>query len=232
MRKLLPTLSRLYHQYAVLAAMIFSSALCICILALRVAHTRSFTFSFLAWNLFLAWLPLISAFIIYKFDQKLLGRFRVLPLISMSIWLVFLPNAPYLITDLVHLTPRNDISFWFDLTMFITFAVTGLLYGLVSLYWMQQIIFNMAGSMASWLFVIGVSALSSFGIYLGRFEHWNSWDIVSNPMGLFTNIWEIVRHPIANFEIFAFSGLFTLFLIAAYFMLNALTRLPQENRKV
>src|SRR5689334_21964190 len=112
MRNILPTLSRLYRQYAVFAAIIFASALCISILALRVVHTGSSTFSFLAWNLFLAWLPLISAFITYKFDQKLVGRFRVLPLLSMGIWLVFLPNAPYLITDLVHLTPRNDISFW------------------------------------------------------------------------------------------------------------------------
>ncbi len=229
--KTLSALSHLPRQFTVSASLILSSALCVFILAVRVIHTGRDTFSFLAFNLFLAWLPLISAFMAYQLHQRMPGRFRVLPLICMGIWIVFLPNAPYLITDLVHLTPRNDLAFWFDLTMFVAFAVTGLLCGLVSLHWMQQVIFNIAGSMASWIFVLSAAALSSFGVYLGRFLHWNSWDVVGNPMGLLTDIWGIVRHPIANFEIFAFAGLFTLFFVAAYLVLSALTRSPQEHGK-
>ncbi len=229
--KTLSALSHLHRQFAVSASLIFLSIFCVFILAVRVIHTRSSTFSFLAFNLLLAWLPLISAFSAYQLHRKLTGRFQVLPLVCMGVWLVFLPNAPYLNTDLVHLTPRNDLAFWFDLTMFVAFAVTGLLCGLVSLYWMQQVVFHIAGSVASWLFVVSATALSSFGIYLGRFLHWNSWDVVGNPTGLLTDIWGIVRHPFANFEVFAFSGLFTLFFVAAYFVLSALTRLPQENGK-
>ncbi len=220
---------RSYRQFAVFGSLIFASSLCIFILALRVAHTHTFTFSFLAWNLFLAWLPLIAAFIAYKLHGKFLGPFRVVLLACMGVWLVFLPNAPYLITDLVHLVPRSDISFWFDLTMLVAFAVTGLLCGLVSIYLMQQVVLKIAGGVASWLFVLSVSALSSFGIYLGRFQHWNSWDVLHHPVSLLTAIADIFRHPIAHSQIFAFSGLFTLFLIASYVMLSALTGLPQEN---
>jgi uncharacterized membrane protein len=223
MRQISFAISHLYRQYILFASMILSSVLCITILALRIAHTHSFTYSFLAWNLFLAWLPLISAYIAYKLRQSLRGLFQFLSVLSMGVWLVFLPNAPYLITDLIHLAPRNDIFFWFDLTMFVAFAVTGLLYGLVSLYWMQRIVFKMVGATVSWGFVLGVLALSSFGIYLGRFQHWNSWDVISNPVGLLRNIWENVRHPITHLQTFAFSGLFTLFLITAYFMLSTIT---------
>lgn len=204
-------------------SMLCSSILCIAILALRIAHTHSFTYSFLGWNLFLAWLPLISAYSAYRLHQSLLGLFQFLSMAAMGIWLVFLPNAPYLITDLVHLAPRSDIFFWFDLTMFVAFAVTGLLYGLVSLYWMQQLVFKRVGTLVSWWFVLGVLALSSFGVYLGRFQRWNSWDVISNPMGLLTAILENVRHPLTHFQAYAFSGLFTLFLITAYFMLSTIT---------
>ncbi|HLY27304.1 MAG TPA: DUF1361 domain-containing protein [Aggregatilineales bacterium] len=186
-------------------------------------------YSFLAWNLVLAWLPLISAFFAYGFQQKVPGRFRPLLVVGMGVWLVFLPNAPYLITDLVHLTPNYSISFWFDLTMFLAFAGTGLLLGLISLHWMQRVVANMTSPAASWLFVFGATTLSSFGVYLGRYLRWNSWDLLSNPTGLLVDIWENVRHPILHFQTFAFSGLFTLILIAAYLMLNVLTHLQQER---
>ncbi|HVO43877.1 MAG TPA: DUF1361 domain-containing protein [Aggregatilineales bacterium] len=229
MRKTTSAICRLYRQTAVFAAMAFLSALCLSMLAVRIAYTGNLTFVFLAWNLFLAWLPLASAFVAYRFYPKCVGLLRALPVACMGIWLVFLPNAPYLLTDLVHLMPRHDMSFWFDLTLLVAFAMTGLLYCLVSLYWMQQLVVRIAGPAVSWGFVLGVSALSSFGIYLGRFQHWNSWDVVSNPMGLLVDIWQNVRHPVTHFQTFAFSGLFTLFLMAAYFMLSVLTGLRQER---
>jgi uncharacterized membrane protein len=222
MRPIFPALSRTHRQYLVFASMIFASVICIGILMMRIVYTGSHAYSFLAWNLFLAWMPLIIAFIVYKFHQNVPWLFRFLTVIGMGIWLLFLPNAPYLITDLAHLVPRKDFFFWFDLMMFVAFAVTGLLYGLISLYWMQQLVSKMTGAAISWGFVFGVLALSSFGIYLGRFQRWNSWDVIRNPVGLLTDIWEHVRHPITHFQMFAFSGLFALFLIAAYFMLSSL----------
>jgi uncharacterized membrane protein len=195
-----------------------------------MSYTRSDMFSFLAWNLFLAWMPLISAFVAYTLYQKPRGLFRLLAaLVCIVVWLLFLPNAPYLITDLIHLKPRMEMVFWFDLTMLIAYAVTGLLCGLVSLYWMQQVVYKLAGTIASWLFVFGVMGLCSFGVYLGRFLRWNSWDIVGDPLGLMADIWYIVRHPIANYRIYVFSVLFSLFLLAAYIMLNTFTRLPQST---
>jgi uncharacterized membrane protein len=219
---------RWYRQIAVLASMALSSALCMSMLTARVLYTRDGTYTFLAWNLGLAWLPLISAFIAKSFHQRPHIVFRLLLVGCSCLWLTFLPNAPYLITDLIHLRPRHELAFWFDLTMFIAFAWTGLLLGLVSLYWMKQVVRHIAGAWTSWVFVLVVSGLCGFGVYLGRFQNWNSWDIVTNPTELLLDIWQQVRHPIANYQTFAFSGLFALFLITAYLMLNVITRLPQE----
>ncbi len=231
MRNIWVTMSRLYRQSPVLNAMIFASILCMLLLSLRIAHNGDFTYLFLAWNLFLAWIPLISAFIAYELDRKLVGQIRLLLMICAGVWFVFLPNAPYMLTDLIHLRPSNSIAFWFDLTLFVALALTGLLSCLISQYWMQQIVKKIAGSTVSWVFVLGISAFSSFGIYLGRFLHWNSWAVVSNPTGLLTGVWESVRHPILHFQTFAFSGIFTLFLIAAYVMLVVLTHLQPDNRQ-
>src|SRR5260221_12228916 len=162
------TLSPLFPLYAVALSIIISSALCMAMLAFRIVYTHNASYSFLAWNLVLAWLPLISALIAYQLNHKSSQRFRLLVVICSTVWLVFLPNAPYLITDLVHLNPNYGIAFWYDLTMFVSFAWTGLLCGLLSLYWMQQIVSKLVGATLSWAFVLGVTALSSFGIYLGR----------------------------------------------------------------
>jgi uncharacterized membrane protein len=198
-------------------------------LVLRQRYPFGTQFGFLAKNLFLAWLPLLSAWAAYQLHHKRLGLFQFLPWLFVVFWIVFLPNGPYLVTDLVHLNPRANVYFWYDLTMLIAFAMTGLLSSLVSLYWMQQLVARRAGSAMSYVFVLVISALSSFGVYLGRYLHWNSWDVISNPVGLLIDIWENVRHPITHLQTYAFSGLFTLFFLAAYVMVSAFTRLPQND---
>ena len=99
-------------------------------------------------------------------------------------WLAFFPNAPYLVTDLIHLTPSDVVPLWFDALLYFSVAATGLLLGLVSLYLVQASVRRSAGSRAGW----GVSALAislgAYGIYLGRIERWNSWDVVTAPSSL------------------------------------------------
>jgi uncharacterized membrane protein len=219
------------RQLVVIAAMIFSSGLCVSLLTIRFVHTHSYTYAYLIWNLFLAWMPMISAFVAYNLHQKSVRSSWVWVCVCAGVWLVFLPNAPYLITDIVHLRPRDNFAFWFDLIMFVTFAWTGLFFGLISLYIMQGLVSRIAGPAVSWVFVLVVSALSSFGIYLGRFPRWNSWDVVTQPTDLLTDIGERIRHPFANLETFAFSGLFTLFLLSVYFMLIAVTNLRSEGHR-
>src|SRR5262249_38143920 len=157
-----------------------------------------------------------------------LKRSWFLAALCACLWLIFLPNAPYLITDLVHLRPHYDFSYWCDLIMFVSFAWTGIFLGLISLYLMQELVGRIAGGLVSWIFVLSVTGLSSFGIYLGRFPRRNSWDVATQPTVLVADIWERVSNPTAHIQTFAFSGLFALFLFTAYLMLVATTYLRTE----
>ena len=206
-------------------AMCFASAVCVALVITRVAWTGKIRHGFLAWNLFLAWLPLLFALLAranYREGEKPGWRF----LGFSAAWLLFFPNAPYIFTDLIHLTNRYFVHFWVDLAVILSCAFTGLMLGFVSLYLMQSVVTRMLGRAAGWLFVAGAAGLGSFGIYLGRFLRFNSWDVVAKPAELYQGISSFATGPFVQQGHFAFLALFATFLFIAYVMLYALTHLP------
>ncbi|HZS07538.1 MAG TPA: DUF1361 domain-containing protein [Blastocatellia bacterium] len=219
------------RQLAVLASLLFATALCLALLAVRAWHFHSSAQSWLVWNLFLAWLPAVGAFAAYNLNDRP-ARLRWLPVIGFSVlWLLFLPNAPYLITDIIHLKPRHGVPLWYDLITLVTFAWTGSFLGLVSLSLMQELVRRTAGRAASWLFVLGVLVLNGFGIYFGRFLGWNSWDVLLRPTGLLFEVLDGLVHPLEHLQTLAFAGLFTLLFSAVYLMLVSFTHLQLEHRQ-
>src|SRR5712692_10914799 len=221
-------LIRRYRQLAVLASLAFASAICLAMLVARVVYSANLSYSFLAWNLFLAWLPLLCALFAYN-AYKRRGRLSWLVVAGCALaWLLFFPNAPYILTDIMHLRPRPDAPLWFDVLLVIAFAWTGLFLGLVSLSLMQALVRRAAGTLASWGFALGVLSLSGFGIYIGRFLRWNSWDVFLSPGGLMADLLDAAQHPLLHARSLVFSGLFSLFLLSAYIMFVALTHLQVE----
>ena len=217
-----------------LLALLFASAVAVTLTLLRVEWTRNWRYLSLAWNLFLAWLPLAFALAVYHRHQR--GERHGWKFYSLALlWLLFLPNAPYIFTDLIHLTTSFFPHFWVDLALVLLVAFTGFLLGFMSLYLMQSIVTDRLGKAAGWVFILGATALSSYGIYLGRFLRWNSWDIVVHPLGLSHDIGHLAAHPLANPHSLAFLGLFAIFLFLGYLMLYALTHLqpvPRHNAAV
>jgi uncharacterized membrane protein len=227
----LRTFFRHYRQLAVIASLIFATLVCIGLLVLRIAYSHRSTYSWLMWNLFLAWLPAFSALVAYDVYKKQSWlKWLVAPLCAL-VWLIFFPNALYLVTDLIHLHPQSDAPFWFDLILLVAFAWTGFFLGLISLSLMQEILRRMVGTVVSWLFALGVLALSSFGIYLGRFLRWNSWDVFFNPLRLLGDVAEQVRHPLQHFQTLVFSSLFAFFFVAMYLTLMAVTHFRHEAQE-
>lgn len=219
---------RHYRQLMVVGALTLSSLLSVGLFALRVIHTHHLLHGFLNWNLFLAWLPMIAALSAYNLHKRS-SRMRWVGVAVFSLaWLLFMPNAPYLVTDIVNLYPQPDMPFWYDIILFAAYIWTGMFLGLVSLFLMQEIVRHVAGRVISWLFALGVLGLSSFGIYLGRFLRWNSWDIFLNPRHLLADIVAQVRHPFTHIETYLFSLIFAFFIISAYLMLTALTHFRHE----
>jgi uncharacterized membrane protein len=226
---LLRTYLRRHRQLAVLASLAFASAVCIGLLLLRIVRSHGLTHIYLLWNLFLAWLPMVcslAAYNVYKRSSRL--SWLVVGTCAL-VWLLFFPNAPYLLTDLIHLNPQGDVPFWFDLILIVAFAWTGSFLGLISLFLMQALVRKAIGTIASWLFALGVLGVSGFGIYLGRFLRWNSWDVITNPVPVLMDIGHQLRHPLANFQTVVFSVLFSVFLLTAYLILMSVTQLSADS---
>jgi uncharacterized membrane protein len=193
----------------------------------RIIVTRNINYSFLVWNLFLAWLPLIFALLArerYRTGARRDWQFAGLA----GAWLLFFPNAPYIFTDVIHLLHGPYRQFWVDLTLVLICALTGLVLGFVSLYLMQAVVRRMYGQVASWFFIAVVAALSGFGIYLGRFVRLNSWDVIAKPMKLYDGVSHWAANPLANPTTFTFPLLFATFILLAYVMLYTLTHLPRS----
>jgi uncharacterized membrane protein len=178
--------------------LLFVLLLCWCgaLLVFRFARTGSLALGFMAWNLFLAAIPAVAAW----FFARAMGRNSSLGerVIWFVVWLVFLPNAPYIITDFVHLTPQPGIPLWYDIALFVSCAGTGLLLGYTSIADVQFVIARRFSALVGWLMVVAVVLLSGFGIYLGRFLRWNSWDTLTNPRQLSVEIADRVMNPFSN----------------------------------
>ncbi len=205
-------------------ALAFASAFCLALVVARVMWTGSLAYSFLVWNLFLAWLPMIFALLSCRQYHNSRARdWRFLGLAAG--WLLFFPNAPYIFTDLIHLTTYFYRGFWVDLSLILLCALTGLVLGFVSLYLMHCIVQRVVGRAASWVFILVVTGLSGFGIYLGRFMRFNSWDVLLKPRQFYHGIGHWAADPFANSTALAFPLLFGAFLFVTYLMLYALTHL-------
>ena len=205
-------------------ALLFASGASVALVAARIIWTGKLFYSFLVWNLFLAWLPMVFALLACEKHRVASGRdWRFLSLAGA--WLLFFPNAPYIFTDLCHLTTRLYPGFWVDLSLILLCALTGLVLGFVSLFLMQSVVEQMLGRAASWLFIAAVAALSGFGIYVGRFMRFNSWDVLFKPWEVYQGIGNWVAAPLANSNSLAFPVLFGTFVFITYVMLYALTHL-------
>ena len=158
---------------------------CTLLVVLGIHRTGSTFFGFLLWNLFLAALPLLAG---AAFKTKGFWRFPPAAFLAFSCWLLFLPNAPYLLTDLLHLSPQPSISRWYDMMVLLSCAGTGLLFGYLSLIDVHLTVEEHFGRVAGWLTAVTSLFLCGFGIYLGRFLRWNSWEALTNPTGIFADV--------------------------------------------
>jgi uncharacterized membrane protein len=207
-------------------ALMMASGACVGLVAGRIAWTGQWDYAFLIWNLFLAWMPVVFAFLACdEYREGAGGNWRFLGLGAS--WLLFFPNAPYIFTDVIHLRLSFYQHFWVDLSLISLCAVTGLVLGFVSLFLMQSVVTRRLGRAAGWLFIAVVAGLSGFGIYLGRILRFNSWDVLFKPVELYRGIGHWAAEPLNPPAKLAFPILFAAFLFFSYLMLYALTHLQQ-----
>lgn len=183
MKTLRITVTQTLRQHTILLLL---AAFSICLLLVRGKITHSVFYFFLIWNLFLAYTPLAVVSYLQN-DIKLMERKLWFYLLFFS-WLVLLPNAPYLITDFIHLKKESTVPVWFDVLLLISFSVSGLLFGLTSMKKMFTILMVKFNPLLSWFIMALVCVLSGFGIYMGRFLRFNSWDILHKPFEVINTV--------------------------------------------
>lgn len=185
----------------------------------RVFDTGRLTFRWLLIpNLVLAWIPFIMALILFDWYQRK-QRFSIGMLPMAGVWLFFLPNAAYIVTDIVHLTTLNIRYFiYFDVTLNFYFALTGIILGFLSLALLHDIVTQRFGLVLGWLFVLMTQLLTGIGVYLGRFLRWNSWDIIQHPVSIIAHAIEAIFNQEAVLFIVHFS-IFVAFVYPLFYVL-------------
>lgn len=155
---------------------------CCALLTFRVLWTWKLHYTFLVWNLGLATMPLIfSALFVH-------ARHRAVSFAAFSLWLLFFPNAPYIITDLTHLQNHSSAPIWFDILLLFSSAAAGLVIAYISLSQIHNRLLSSNRPVLASTIAIAAPFAAGFGIYLGRFLRWRSIDIFQNPLGLLTDI--------------------------------------------
>jgi len=183
---------RLLRALLVLA---LASGFCGMLAVARVFYTGRGAYIWLGWNLVLAWVPLLLALAISRRHAPG-ARPSWPPSVALgAAWLAFFPNAPYLVTDLIHLRSRDSMPLWYDAMMVFAFALTGVCLAFLSLWLVHRLVERRFGRWAGWGFVATVAGLSGFGVYLGRYPRWNSWDVVARPGELLADLASHVRDP-------------------------------------
>jgi uncharacterized membrane protein len=203
---------------------------CIALVVARVAYSDSGRHLGLIWNLFLAWIPFILSYLAHAISWRQITLFILIPFISM-LWLLFFPNAPYMLTDLQDLARQGfgatGAPLWYDVIIVVWCSWTGMLLGVISLYLMQDIVLRTFGRATAWIFVFVITPLSSFGIYIGRFVRLNSWDILQDPAETAMDILGLVIDP--SKRLAAFTLLYTVFFLFVYLLLYSFSHMLSEQ---
>ena len=214
------------RRLAILASLGGLSALVVAMIAVRVVYTGSEYYTNLVWNLFLAWIPFGLAVYAYDGFRKGLGRLQLLA--AGGLWLLFFPNALYIVTDFKWLRDWAGVPIWYDILLVSAAAWCGLLLGFASLYLIQDVVRRVLGPVRAWAFAFATLGLGAFGVYLGRFERWNSWDVVTRPRLIAGRLLPHIAHPQDHPKALAAMVLFAAFLAMSYLVFYAFAQPEAE----
>ena len=199
------------------------------LLAIRIEETDSYRYVFLYWNLLLAVIPVLLAwYLVHRLKSH--PWFGVKQIALTLLWLVFLPNSFYIITDFIHLSRNSEAALLYDIITVASFAVSGLIFGFLSLYLMHRELSKRLRARDTWMIIVGILALSSFAVYLGRFSRWNTWDLVLAPAGLLFDVSDRVVDPTAHAETYVTTLITFLFLGAIYWAIWESTRFLSSSK--
>lgn len=191
----------------------------------RILYSGSFRFIFMSWNIFLAWIP----FVLSGYFEAYRNKEKWKQVFLFASWLLFFPNALYIVTDLIHLEVSTNVPLWYDVVLLFASSFIGLMMAFMSLQKAEKILVanfkrqTVNGMMAGILF------LGSFGVYLGRFQRWNSWDVIHNPIALGMDILNRIIYPVDHFKTWIITMILTALYTVLYFLMKSIPNAFREN---
>ncbi|WP_103071160.1 DUF1361 domain-containing protein [Aquimarina sediminis] len=217
-------INTIQKQLPFIKGFITAVAFSLLLLCTRIIKTDTSFYLFLVWNLFLACIPYAIVLIL-----SLRKTNHFIFWIGFITWLVFLPNSPYILTDLQHIKLSTLQSVWFDVLLILSFAINGMIIGFASLRMMQTLLLERFSAKMTNIIIYIVLLLCGFGIYLGRILRWNSWDIIQNPIGILSDIAKRILFPSQHLNTWGFTIGFGIFLIITYRMIQYYHIKKNEN---
>lgn len=195
---------------------------------------------YMIWNIILCWIPFELSLFFLRNNSRKKGASKFLLMLCAVLWILFLPNCFYIITDFIHISGNSymvinpnykpytttnesmyffsdNITIWYDFLSISLGIFMGLSLGVLSLYIIQSLIEKKYNKVFSWITVITISFISGYAIYLGRFLRWNSWDLILNPI----NIINMFIHHI-NTKSLKFTMLFGTLNFVVYILVHIL----------
>lgn len=191
---------------------------CIMMTILRWRFTESIYYLFLIWNLVLAIIPYLITIVILR--SKVIKNNAILLFVAVTLWLITFPNAPYIITDLLHIKGKSSMPGWFDLVLVLSYAWTALLLGIISLKNIEIILQTRFTNFVVSIMVFIFLALTSFGVYIGRYLRWNSWDIIRYPNQLIDDVLIRIMNPMEHLHTWFLTFVFGVFLNMVYWSVS------------
>ena len=206
----------MHKAYSLQKAVVLLLAFVGCLIAARYWYSGERRFFFLVWNLFLAWVPFTASIFFEKLNRAVWWKQAAL----FAVWLLFFPNTLYVVTDLIHLKETGKAPLWYDAMLLFSAAVAGLILGYISLSKAEFFLMNRFGKKAAALLSVALLLLGSFGVYLGRFLRWNSWDVIQNPFALLFQIAHRVVYPLQHGRTWGTTFLFFTFFGLLWFVIK------------
>ena len=192
--------------------------------------TNDFLHAFLAWNMILALIPFLIAKLLIKFHME--ERWK--RIILFVLWILFLPNAFYLMTDLIYLSNHvflyqehlyADVIYfdhfipWLALFHIFLGVIISLIWGYHALSIVESVGMKVFSKKLVNGLIMAVLFLSSVGIYIGRFFRYNSW----NLLRLYNIILDFIEALSWNMVFFIVG--YTVVLITLYFLIKVIKKL-------
>lgn len=213
-----------------LTTLLFSTLVSVTLLALRMIVAGNTRFWFMTWNLFLAWIPLLFALgLRINLLKKPLTGWQNLGLLAL--WLGFLPNSFYLMSDLIHLQSSGEASVLYDVAMMMSFIINGLILGYISVYIVHSQLLKHFKPKTVHIILGFVFLACGFATYLGRYLRWNTWDIFLNPAGILFDLSERVINPILHIQTYIVTFVFFVVLASTYAVIYQIIVLLNSNTR-